>query len=170
MDAIAEDSCYAKMRAADGRGPLFWAHEFYNQKIIDAIVAAGGDLKAKDKGGKTPAQMPRAPPMTFEAPPEPEDEYEADDDDDDEVRGNADADATIPNINLLDFSLLFLLFYSYGMHAYYWYITNQTYKFQNRKCMLALIGGRERVRRGPLRQVWRQGPLRDVIQNLRPAS
>ena len=37
--AIDEDPCYAKMRAADGRGPLFWAHEFYNQKIIDALAS-----------------------------------------------------------------------------------------------------------------------------------
>ena len=37
--AIDEDPCYAKMRAADGRGPLFWAHEFYNQKIIDSLAS-----------------------------------------------------------------------------------------------------------------------------------
>ena len=84
IGAIDQDKCYAKMRAADGRGPLFWAHEFYNQQIIDALVAAGADMKAKDKGGKTPVQMPRAPPMNFEAPEEDEDEYEPDDDD--EVR------------------------------------------------------------------------------------
>lgn len=86
LGAIADDPCYAKMRAGDGRGPIFWAHEFYNQKMIDALVAAGADLNARDKGGKTPAQMPRAPPMTFEAPDEDEEEYDEDEDDDDEVR------------------------------------------------------------------------------------
>ena len=55
---------------------------FYNQKIIDALVSNGGVMKAKDKGGLTPTQMPRAPPMTLEAPEDPdEDEYEPDDDD-----------------------------------------------------------------------------------------
>jgi hypothetical protein len=43
-------------------------------------------MKAKDKGGKSPTQMPRAPPMTFEAPEEPDDEYGDDEEDDDEVR------------------------------------------------------------------------------------
>eukprot|EP00227_Mantoniella_beaufortii_P020574 CAMPEP_0197589040 /NCGR_PEP_ID=MMETSP1326-20131121/10114_1 /TAXON_ID=1155430 /ORGANISM="Genus nov. species nov., Strain RCC2288" /LENGTH=152 /DNA_ID=CAMNT_0043153933 /DNA_START=13 /DNA_END=471 /DNA_ORIENTATION=- len=94
LESIGGDSCYAKMRAADGRGPLFWSHEFYNQKIIDALVSAGADIKAKDKGGKTPVQMPRAPPMTFEAPPEEEDatDYEPDDDEEDEEPSSRKAD------------------------------------------------------------------------------
>ena len=85
-DAVADDPCYAMMRAGDGRGPLFWAHEFYNQEIIDVLVHHGADRAARDRGGKRPDQMIRAPPMTFEAPPaddEEEYEYGADDDDDD---------------------------------------------------------------------------------------
>jgi len=85
-DAVADDPCYAMMRAGDGRGPLFWAHEFYNQEIIDVLVHHGADRAARDRGGKRPDQMIRAPPMTFEAPPaddEEEYEYEPDDDDDD---------------------------------------------------------------------------------------
>ena len=87
-DAVADDPCYAMMRAGDGRGPLFWAHEFYNQEIIDVLVHHGADRAARDRGGKRPDQMIRAPPMTFEAPPaddEEEYEYEPDDDDDDDV-------------------------------------------------------------------------------------
>ena len=68
-DAVADDPCYAMMRAGDGRGPLFWAHEFYNQEIIDVLVHHGADRAARDRGGKRPDQMIRAPPMTFEAPP-----------------------------------------------------------------------------------------------------
>ncbi len=48
LESIGGDSCYAKMRAADGRGPLFWSHEFYNQEIIDALVSAGADIKARN--------------------------------------------------------------------------------------------------------------------------
>ena len=75
LAAIAEDPCYAKMRAADGRGPLFWAHEFSLDALVDALVDAGADPEAKDAGGKTPKQMPKAPPLTFEVP-EDEDEYD----------------------------------------------------------------------------------------------
>ena len=75
LAAIAEDPCYAKMRAADGRGPLFWAHEFSLDALVDALVDAGADPEAKDAGGKTPKQMPKAPPLTFEVP-EDDDEYD----------------------------------------------------------------------------------------------
>ena len=85
-DAVADDPCYAMMRAGDGRGPLFWAHEFYNQEIIDVLVHHGADRAARDRGGKRPDQMIRAPPMTFEAPPvDDEEEYEYEPDDDDDV-------------------------------------------------------------------------------------
>ena len=75
-DAIQDDPCYAVMRAGDGRGPLFWAHEFYSQEIIDVLTHHGADLGARDRGGKRPDQMVRAPPMTFEAPVDDEEEYE----------------------------------------------------------------------------------------------
>ena len=78
-ESLADDPCYALMRAADGRGPLFWAHEFDNEAIIAALVAAGADETAKDKQGLTPGQMPKAPPLTFQAPEDEEhDSYDAD--------------------------------------------------------------------------------------------
>ena len=46
-ESLADDPCYALMRAADGRGPLFWAHEFDNEAIIAALVNAGADAFAK---------------------------------------------------------------------------------------------------------------------------
>jgi hypothetical protein len=63
--ALAEDPCYALMRAGDGRGPLFWAHEFDNNEIIAALVDAGADQRATDTKGLTPGQMPKAPALTF---------------------------------------------------------------------------------------------------------
>ena len=77
-ESLADDPCYALMRAADGRGPLFWAHEFDNEAIIAALVAAGADETAKDKQGLTPGQMPKAPPLTFQAPDEDEEHYSYD--------------------------------------------------------------------------------------------
>jgi hypothetical protein len=44
---------------------LTLTYEFYNEKIINALVDAGADMKARDVGGKIPQQMPRAPPMVW---------------------------------------------------------------------------------------------------------
>ena len=56
---------------------MFWAHEFDNEAIIAALVAAGADESAKDRQGLTPGQMPKAPPLTFQAP-EDEEHYSYD--------------------------------------------------------------------------------------------
>ena len=89
-ESLADDPCYALMRAADGRGPLFWAHEFDNEAIIAALVNAGADTFAKDKQGLTPGQMPKAPPLTFQAP-EDEEHYSYDADYDEAFDAHAAA-------------------------------------------------------------------------------
>ena len=66
-DSLTDDPCFAVMRAGDGRDPLFWAHEFDNEEIIETLIKAGADPNAKDKSGLTPGQMPKAPPLTFSA-------------------------------------------------------------------------------------------------------
>ena len=74
------------MRAGDGRGPLFWAHEFYNQEIIDVLVHYGADRAARDRGRLSdPSDDPGAPDDVRGAPRTTRryDEYGADDDDDD---------------------------------------------------------------------------------------
>ena len=45
----------ALLRASDGRGPLFWAHEYGQTKMVDLLVKAGADPEARDKNKKKPA-------------------------------------------------------------------------------------------------------------------
>ena len=40
----------AHVRAADGRGPLWWAHEHKNEEAIELLQAAGCDEEAQDRG------------------------------------------------------------------------------------------------------------------------
>ena len=49
-----EDENNAKVRAADGRGPLFWAYEYKNEDAIALLEEKGADKTAKDADGKTP--------------------------------------------------------------------------------------------------------------------
>ena len=59
--SLEDDPCYAKMRAADGRGPLFWAHEFHNQQMIDAL-RAGPTRTRRTEGERNPARCPARRP------------------------------------------------------------------------------------------------------------
>ena len=61
-------------RGGRARAPLLGARVSLDA-LVDALVDAGADPEAKDAGGKTPKQMPKAPPLTFEVP-EDEDEYD----------------------------------------------------------------------------------------------
>lgn len=42
-------------RTADGRGPLFWAHEYGRQMMIMLLLKAGCNPNARDAVDKTPA-------------------------------------------------------------------------------------------------------------------
>ena len=44
----------AHMRSADGRGPMFWAHEFGREKIVKILRKIGVSEKLPDKEGLTP--------------------------------------------------------------------------------------------------------------------
>jgi len=54
---IASDPVVVHMRAADGRGPLFWAHEYGRKEIIALLVAAGASEEARDNNGDAPHDM-----------------------------------------------------------------------------------------------------------------
>ena len=45
------------MRSADGRGPLWWAHEYHQKKIIDLLLASGVDAAATDINGVKPSDL-----------------------------------------------------------------------------------------------------------------
>jgi hypothetical protein len=48
-----------KARAADGRGPAWWAWEFEYEHGLAALIAAGADVETEDgdAGGQTPKEM-----------------------------------------------------------------------------------------------------------------
>ena len=50
---LDEDASRAKLRSADGRGPLFWAHEAGNEEAMKILIDAGADEEAQDADGKT---------------------------------------------------------------------------------------------------------------------
>lgn len=50
---LAEDEDIASVRAADGRGPMWWAMEAKNDEAIEILKAAGADENWQDADGKT---------------------------------------------------------------------------------------------------------------------
>lgn len=52
---LDENPSFAKVRSADGRGPLFWAYEYSQPRMTSLLSLKGADTKAKDKYGKTPS-------------------------------------------------------------------------------------------------------------------
>lgn len=44
-------------RSADGRGPLFWAHEFARSDMVQQLLQRGADASARDAQGKRPADV-----------------------------------------------------------------------------------------------------------------
>lgn len=50
---LEEDPSRALLRAADGRGPLFWAHEASNEEAIELLKKHGAEEDAADADGKT---------------------------------------------------------------------------------------------------------------------
>lgn len=50
----------AHARSADGRGPLFWAYEFGNEKMIRILKKVGVSDQVKDEKGMTPLDLKRS--------------------------------------------------------------------------------------------------------------
>uniref|UniRef100_A0A6U1JKT3 Uncharacterized protein n=1 Tax=Tetraselmis chuii TaxID=63592 RepID=A0A6U1JKT3_9CHLO len=57
VPALKSDPCTAKARSKDGRGPLFWAYEFGDDKLVEVLLALGADPEAVDSQGKKPIDM-----------------------------------------------------------------------------------------------------------------
>ena len=54
---IEDDASVAVARAADGRGPLWWAYEAKNEEIIDLLKANGVMEEWTDRDGDTAATV-----------------------------------------------------------------------------------------------------------------
>lgn len=54
---LEEHPCAPISRAADGRGPLFWAYEFDRPYLVNLLKSLGADPDATDLGGMKPAEM-----------------------------------------------------------------------------------------------------------------
>lgn len=53
-EALASDARLAHIRSEDGRGPMFWAHEYGRAKIVKLLKAYGVSEKLKDANQRTP--------------------------------------------------------------------------------------------------------------------
>jgi dolichyl-diphosphooligosaccharide---protein glycosyltransferase len=52
--ALIEEPKLAHVRSEDGRGPMFWAHEYGKKEIVKLLKEHGVSETWKDKDGKTP--------------------------------------------------------------------------------------------------------------------
>lgn len=52
-NALATDARLAHIRSEDGRGPMFWAHEYGRAKIVKLLKAYGVSETLKDANQKT---------------------------------------------------------------------------------------------------------------------
>jgi len=50
---LDEDATRATLRSADGRGPMFWAHEANNEEAMEILKKSGADEHWQDADGKT---------------------------------------------------------------------------------------------------------------------
>lgn len=55
--ALQEDPALAHIRAKDGRGPMWWAHEHGRKQIIKLLKSQGVSEKLRDKDGMTPLDL-----------------------------------------------------------------------------------------------------------------
>lgn len=75
----------AQVRSADGRGPLFWAHEYGHPEMVQMLIDAGADPSQTDADGKKPSDLTSVGPTEYMTKMDQEEEpvhYDANDDDD----------------------------------------------------------------------------------------
>jgi dolichyl-diphosphooligosaccharide---protein glycosyltransferase len=59
-EAIRNNPMLAHVRSADGRGPMWWAHEAGNERIIKFLKKLGVREDRTDENGLTPAEAAAA--------------------------------------------------------------------------------------------------------------
>jgi dolichyl-diphosphooligosaccharide--protein glycosyltransferase len=58
LQALLRDQpAYAHMRSKDGRGPMWWAHEYGRPLMIQILKSHGVSEKLRDKNGITPLDL-----------------------------------------------------------------------------------------------------------------
>eukprot|EP00457_Paulinella_chromatophora_P014316 gb/GEZN01014726.1/.p1 GENE.gb/GEZN01014726.1/~~gb/GEZN01014726.1/.p1 ORF type:complete len:162 (-),score=54.37 gb/GEZN01014726.1/:13-498(-) len=80
---IKQDPRVVKVRAADGRGPLFWAYEYGHKEAVDLLESLGADKEAKDKFGMTAQEL--ADSEWEEEEDDDDDEWEDEDEEEEEA-------------------------------------------------------------------------------------
>lgn len=53
---IGSDNILPFCRSEDGRGPMWWAHEFKNPKMVELLLKAGVSMSEKDRNGESPIE------------------------------------------------------------------------------------------------------------------
>jgi len=54
MHHLAQSPEDAHRRSSDGRGPMWWAHEYGHKKVIRVLKKLGVSSDLKDANGKAP--------------------------------------------------------------------------------------------------------------------
>ena len=57
ISTLLENREYAQHRAADGRGPMFWAFEFKNVDTLALLMELGVEVAQEDVEGKKPREF-----------------------------------------------------------------------------------------------------------------
>jgi len=57
LQLLQHEPAAAYVRSQDGRGPMFWAHEYEREAIIQILKAYGVREDDRDSNGKTPLDM-----------------------------------------------------------------------------------------------------------------
>ena len=57
LDVVQENSKIAHVRSADGRGPMWWAHEYKRPKMIQVLRKMGVSETRKDVNGIRPTDL-----------------------------------------------------------------------------------------------------------------
>jgi len=56
LDTLREYPEMAHVRSADGRGPMWWAHEYKRPKFAEVLKRLGVSDQLEDSGGRRPGQ------------------------------------------------------------------------------------------------------------------
>lgn len=59
LDVVQDSPEIVHIRSADGRGPMWWAHEYNRPKMIEVMQRMGVSEERKDKHGVTPTELSR---------------------------------------------------------------------------------------------------------------